>query len=350
MFLIRPQTIDDAALLASNVSESAPAAWSSGTTYAAGDTIAVTTGTSVQIYKSLAGGNLNHSPASSPAWWVTDGATYTAWSGATTYAAGDRVIDAAGHRVYESLAASNLNHALTDPAWWLDVAPTNRWAMFDSKTGTATAHPYRIDVTLQLSGRVDALALLGLVNATSAHVVVTAAGATVYEETFDLNSTDGVDDWYAYYFNEVEKRATLCITELPVYLDPQIEVTIEGTGTADVELGLLSAGFTKDLGETQHDGAQIGITDYSRKDIDAFGNYTIIERAFSKRGSFKTRIAKSAVDSVHAVLAQYRATPAVYSASSDYGATLIFGFFRDFQIEIDYPLESLVSIEIEGLT
>lgn len=348
--LIRPKTIDDAALTSSNISEAAPAAWSNVTTYSQSDRIGVTTGTSVQVYKSLADSNLNNDPATSPAWWVVDGTTYVAWSSLTTYGAADTVIDALAHRVYESLAAANLNNALTDPAWWLDIGPTNKWAMFDSYNGTTTAHPYQIDNTMQVSGRADSLALLNLVNAVSARIVVNSADmVTVYDQTFSLISTDGIDDWWNYFFDDVEKKATLLVTDLPNYADPTIRVTIEGNGESNVECGILSIGSAKSLGRTLYDGAQVGIDDYSRVTFDEFGNSTLIKRSYAKRGDFKMRIAKAEVDNIQLVLAAYRATPAVWSASADYGSTTIFGIFQSFQIEIDYPNESLVSISIKGL-
>jgi hypothetical protein len=108
--------------------------------------------------------------------------------------------------------------------------------------------------------------------------------------------------------------------------------------------------MSKDLGETLHDGAQVGIHDYSRKETDEFGNAVLVERADADIGSFKTVARKSQVDGIRNALAEMRARPAVYSASPDYDATLIFGWFKDFNVEIEYPLTSLLSIELEGLT
>src|SRR3546814_11425962 len=56
---------------------------------------------------------------------------YSEWSAATNYSAGSRVIKAATHRIYESLIADNAGN---DPAGagassWIDIAPTNRWAI-----------------------------------------------------------------------------------------------------------------------------------------------------------------------------------------------------------------------------
>lgn len=351
MLFIRPQTIDDSSLISSTIVEAAPAAWSGATTYAAGDRAGIVTGSQVTVYKSVSSGNLNHNPTTSPTFWTLDGVTYLAWSGATTYASGDRVLDITTHRIFESLVGSNLNHPLTDPAFWADVGPANKWAMFDSYNATQTVHPYRIVTQTTFTDRVDSLAVLNISNASSVRVkITTPADGLVYDRDFPLVSSAGVSSWFSYFFEPLEFMTDLFVPDLPAFLNPTVELTIEGNGAGDVGVGVVSIGLTKDLGDTLHDGAQIGIIDYSRKTTDEFGNYTIVRRNFSRRGSFRCRIPKAAVDGVFKTLADYRTTPVVYLASADYGATLIFGFFRDFTIEIDYPTESLVSIEIEGLT
>jgi hypothetical protein len=348
MFFIRPRIADS---LSSNLTESAPTAWSGGTTYASGVRAGIVTGTIVAVYKSLRDSNLNNNPTAGGGWWAADGATYLAWSSGTTYALADRVIDVVAHRVYESLQATNLNHGLSDPAWWLDVGPTNALAIFDSVNGTVTVHPYRIDVSQSFTGRIDSLALLNLANAVSARVIMsTDSDGTVYDRTFALVSTAGIDDWWKYFFEDVGRKDTLLVSALPTFANPTIQVVIEGNGSSPVQCGWLSIGLAKDIGEAGYDGAQVGIVDYSRKEADAFGNFDLVERPYSKRATFRCRLQKSAVDGVHAALALYRATPVVYAASADYGATVIPGFFREFSIDIDTPLWSQVSIDIEGLT
>lgn len=265
---------------------------------------------------------------------------------------GGSAINTTGSQSGIHTATANPNKGLDpsadDGSHWLDIGPSNKWAMLDTYNGTATTDPTTIDVTVQPSGRIDSLALLSLDGAASARIIVaTAADGTIYDQTFNLLDNQDVSDWYGYFYEEIAKKSKLLVTGLPAYSNPQVRVIISGI---NVSCGTLVIGMSKDLGETQHDGAQVGMTDYSRKEVDDFGNYTIVPRPFSDTGSFKMRIAKSQVDGIKKVLSDFRATPAVYSASPDYNSTLIFGFFREFNIEIDYPLESLCSIEIEGLT
>jgi hypothetical protein len=357
-------------------------AWSSSTLYALADKI--TDATSHRLLESLSGGtsatvtmtiaspcvvtwNAHGLAANTPITFTTTGALPTGLSVGTIYyvlapttnsfnvsaTAGGAAINTSGTQsgTHTATANPNLNKAITDPAFWLDIGPSNRWAMFDSYNGTATTDASLIDVTMNLTGRADSLALLALESAISARVIVsTIADGTLYDMTYTLTSTDGIADWYSWFFEEIDRKTNLLLTDLPIYNNPTVRVVLTGTGTSTLECGNLVVGQSKDLGRTLHDGAQVGIIDYSRKEADDFGNYTIVQRAFSKRGSFQMRISKAQSDGIHQVLSDFRATPAVYAATSEYDSTLIFGFFREFNIAIDYPTENLVSIEIEGLT
>jgi hypothetical protein len=351
MLIIRPKTVDSTVLNYSNILETAPAAWSSGTTYAAETTVSIVSGSMATIYRSLQNANLNNNPATATDWWAPDGVTYLAWSSGTTYAAGDRIVDSATHHVFESLSATNLNHAITDLSWWVDIGPTNRWAMFDGLTDTKTTNPFHINAILEFDSRVDGIGFLGMENVGSVRVVVsTATDGVVYDKTFILISTDGIDNWYSYFFEEVGTLDTLIVTDLPAYPNPIIEVTLEGNGLGDAALGILTVGLSKNLGLTLHDNAQIGIVDYSKAEADEFGNFTLVKRNYSRRGTFQCMIENSALDGIYKVLTQYRATPALYSATDDFGSAQIYGIFQEFNIEIAYPNESLVSIDIKGLT
>jgi len=95
-----------------------------------------------------------------------------------------------------------------------------------------------------------------------------------------------------------------------------------------------------------------GIIDYSRKDTDpTSGVVTFVPRAYSKRMSGQFLLANGAISGVQQILASIRATPSVYigSEGADYGALIVYGFYRDFSIDIAYPTHSWCRIEVEGL-
>lgn len=345
MKMIRGVTVTDSVLVSSNVVETAPAAYNGGTTYAAGDQVSVVTGTVAVVYESVQAGNVGHA-VSDTDWWAPQGTTYLAYNSGTTYAAGDVVID--GHHEYESLQASNTGHALTDPAWWLDLGNNNRWRMFDQLNSSVTSRPESIEVELDIPGRADSVALLGVLAATIRVTAATDVDGTFYDETFNMVSDSGITDWYAYFFEDIVRRGDLVVTDIPIYAYPTITVEINEPD-ANAEVGTMVVGQSFDIGEATY-GAKLGIQDYSRKVVDEFGNYTLVVRTFSKRASFKTVIDNTKVDATYSTLAQYRSTPVVYVGADEFTASYIYGFYKDMSVEIAYTSKSYVNIEIEGLT
>ena len=90
---------------------------------------------------------------------------YAAWSSATTYSLGQRVIVVSTHKVYESLQNSNLNKDPTlasNATWWIEVSPTNRWKMFDISNTTQTTNADSIVVTITPGQVVNSVSLMNL--------------------------------------------------------------------------------------------------------------------------------------------------------------------------------------------
>jgi hypothetical protein len=65
---------------------------------------------------------------------------YTAWNAATAYSVGDKCIRTATHRIYErTIAGTTATAPESDLYNWMDIGPTNRWAMFDQSVGSVTS-------------------------------------------------------------------------------------------------------------------------------------------------------------------------------------------------------------------
>jgi hypothetical protein len=275
----------------------------------------------------------------------TDHAAYNA---ATTYALGDKVIVAAEHRIYESLQSANTgNTPSTSPTWWLDLGATNRWRMFDSRINAVNSQTGSIEVSLQVADRINALSLLNL-SATSVQVEMTdAVDGLVYDRTFSTISDSGITDWYAWFFEPIAPITELVVTDLPNYYGATITVTITAA-SGFASIGELIVGSYRELGDTQY-GVQLGIQDYSIKSIDAWGEYSIVERAYRKTASFEIWLPNGGIGEAQRLLAEYRATPVLYIGSDEYSSTAILGFYKDFTINITYPTVSVFSLTVEGL-
>jgi hypothetical protein len=284
---------------------------------------------------------------------TTNAAAETQWNSGTTYALGDEARGPAGaneDKMFQSIQAGNTNHAVTDAAWWVEVGPSNPYRMFDQSPQSQTTRADSLEVTVALtsSERVNTLYLDNLEAATAQVVVDDPVDGVVYDETYSLVSDSGITDWYAYFFEPIVRLTALTIADLPP--NAGAEVTVELVDAGDtVACGICQLGLSRTLGDTRW-SPTVGITDYSRKETDDFGNFDVVERAFAKRGNFSFWVPSGQVDSLQVLLAQYRATPVLWIGDVGYTATAIYGFWRSFEIEIAFPDVSLCTIEIEGMT
>jgi hypothetical protein len=273
-------------------------------------------------------------------------ADYPVWNGATSYADNDRVIRTSTHSIYQRLTGGTSATAPeSDPVNWKRVGPTNRWAMFDRATGSVSTSSSTIAVTIA-PGLVRGLALLD-VDGNTARVEVKDGATTVYDRTIDLNAGDGVVSWDSYFFGDIVLRRVVVLTDIPPYSTGQITVTV--IGSAPVNVGTLVVGSVFDVGGTKP-GVSLGIVDYSKKSTDEFGLTTVVQRAFAKKMTVPVVIKRAAVDEVGRRLSELRATPVVWIGADTYGQSVIYGFYKDWSIELAYSAISYGTITIEGLS
>lgn len=278
---------------------------------------------------------------------------YAAYNAGTSYSLGTRVIYVVGesHWVIESLQNANVGHTptgLTTDTWWLKVGNTNRWKMFDTSVQSQTTNADSIDVSITANERINAVALLNISAATVQITMTDAIDGIVYDETYSLVSDSGIIDWYGYFYEPIVRLNDFTATDLPSYVNATLGVTLTATGETAYCGGLIT-GLQRELGATQY-GINTGITDYSVKQQDDFGNYTILERAYRKRADVSLFVDNGFIDQLQIILAGLRAVPTVYIGSDLYANTIIYGFFKDFNVNITYVDSSICTLELEGLT
>jgi hypothetical protein len=278
------------------------------------------------------------------------------WNSSNSYSNGDRVIRTTTHSIYEKVAGTAVNSSLPEnvPNEWARVGPTNKYALFDESPSTLTTNTDIITLIIK-PGRVNSLALLEL-EAVEVSVNLYAGGSRQFSGYTDLLNNNTVGNWYQYFYEPFYYQTSLALTDLvnaalldlPIYSDSILTVTIrKPSGIAKV--GALITGINYELGKTQQ-GMSISIADYSKKEPDDYGNITLVRRKFSKkvRGTFF--LYSNKVDAVVNLLTQYRATPVVWiGIDSNYSSLVVYGFYRDWEINIPNNIGSICSIDIEGL-
>ncbi len=273
------------------------------------------------------------------------------YNAGTTYAK-DELVQYQGD-IYISLVASNTGKtpgAAGSEANWLIKGPNNVYAMFDKQVSTQTTTTSPLTVVFSPGVVTDSLALVNLSSTITVKVDVLdkPGGVNVFSKTYSLDGTI-ITDWFEYFFEPYDLSTELIVQGIPLYSTSVISLEISSGGS--VAIGNLSFGSIYKLGNTTY-GSSVGIRDYSIKETDAFGNTSFVQRPFSRRGSFNLDIPKSDLNKVSKILEEIRTTPVVWVATDedDYQFSTIFGYYKDYNIEIIHPSYSTCSLEIEGLT
>ncbi|MDT4808561.1 hypothetical protein FQZ97_414240 [compost metagenome] len=268
------------------------------------------------------------------------------WSATKAYAVGDRVVQ--GQRIFEALRAhSNVSpQAATDPPTWLDLGATNRWRMFDDGVASRTAQAGSVEVVIRPGAVVNAVALFGLAGVRVSVQMTDPLEGRVFARDISLVNA-GVRNWYDYFFEPITRREDLVVLGMPAYGTAEVRVIVQG-GPGLAAIGSLVLGSVRQIGETGY-GSSVGITDYSRKERDAFGNPIIVQRGFSKRANFDVLIDTEQISTVQRLLASLRTQMVVWVGHEGFEETIVYGYYRDFDIVIRDPSVSPCTISVEGL-
>lgn len=379
MEIVRPAPVDDTTLLSSNIGDTDDYALYSGSTlYLLGNRVV---GTDHHEYESLTGVSVGTATisiatpgivtltahglaANTPVLLTTTGTLPTGLSANTIYyvknpatdsfelaaTAGGASIATSGSQsgTHTLVSNPNIGKALSDAAFWLDLGFNRKWRMFDLLNSSQSSKADEIDVSIAVEGRANGVSLLNIEADTVQIIATTVAEGEIYNQTFDLVSDSGINNWFDYFFEPIIRIGDLVVTDLPVYANPTIQVIATANGST-VRIGTLTIGQSIFLGVVIY-GARVGIQDYSRKGTDEFGNSFVVQRGYAKRATYKVWMDNAKIDAVAAFLASIRATPCVFKGDGNYSALYIFGFYKDFDIEIPGPNKSYVSFNIEGLT
>lgn len=121
-----------------------------------------------------------------------------------------------------------------------------------------------------------------------------------------------------------------------------------------ISIGEVLVGQAWDIGQTQYGGLTTSIIDYSKKTTDDFGNVTIVKRAFSKKMNARLLLDKSKYNLLNDLFSyKLRSVPTTWIATEDvsYSAgAIVYGYYKDFSVDVSYPTMCSCSLEVEGLT
>ena len=268
---------------------------------------------------------------------------YETWDSSKTYSTGDIVIWS--NKIWESLVDSNSNEPGTDATKWLFKSWTNPYKCLDEYMNTQTAMNDSTPLTMEFDvTNVNALVLLNL---EATKVIVTAYDTNGNKiETITKNALEGVTNWNDYFFGEYGYLNKMLI-EGPQLLKGKIKLEIQGN---PAKVGKILIGYLEELGVTLQ-GVKSSIDDYSKKQIDENGNTYLQEGNYADRFEGNVLIDINDFNKIKRRLTKLRGQPFYYTASKeDVCRELdVYGFYENFEIDINNPKKAQCSLTIRGL-
>lgn len=275
----------------------------------------------------------------------------TAWNAATNYSVGQRAIRTGTHRVYESLVAGvDAGVPESTPSRWLDVGPTNRFAMFDLERNSSTIVTSPLTVVITPGQRCNAIALIGVV-AQSVTITMTVGASTVYSYTKDL-TTRSTLGWYDYFFGTFGTSPTVIRFDLPPFTAAVVTGTLTSAG--NVQCAAIALGTAVYLGKVQANPRSDALN-FSRIERDGFGNTTLVPRRSVPKTNQVLLTEKGRIERLGELRKTLNAKPAVWSGLDDkttdgyFEALLILGIYKAFTIDLTHRSHAVVNLELEEI-
>lgn len=265
---------------------------------------------------------------------------------------GQQFISTNTHRVYQVVAdpSTTVDPEIgvnTIPPSWVDVGPTNKFAMFDTVNSTQSSETTSLVVELTTGTIVNSVAGFAIDGATALNVTMTdPTEGVVYDRDVEMRDNSDVDSWWSYFFAPIINITEFVLLDLPVFPEATVKVTVTGVS---INFGNLVVGNQLVLGVTNY-GSSLQLLDFSKKEQDSFGNIVVRKGRNSKLVNYDVTIQKSKVGYVFNQLSQLTTIPSVYVGTTEADdSTLAFGYFRDVQINISSPTITDASIIVEGV-
>ncbi|WP_027864257.1 hypothetical protein [Massilia alkalitolerans] len=280
-------------------------------------------------------------------------ADYAAWAAGTAYVKDAFCISPATHRIYQCMTPhtgknpDDVTNRAGTTVYWLDIGPTNRWAMFDEEVSTQTVAASPLTVVLR-PGSFSGLYLAG-VDAGSISITVKDApsGVVIYSYTGQLEGSQPAD-YDEYFFDRFKPLTDFLASDIEQYNSAELTLTLSSAGGA-VKCGVLAIGDLRSLGRTQY-GAKAKPKTYSYIKTDDFGRTSIKRRKTAMDMSASAHLDVSEANAVTDIIRSVLDVPAVWIASGlqEYGFLRVFGL-GSAEISADGPGRCQLSLNVQGL-
>lgn len=277
---------------------------------------------------------------------VPEDDTYSAWSGATPYAAGNTVYVASTHRRYEAVISNTGNDPTTDNGTnWIDAGATTKWRPFDGVIGHTATRATSLYYEIQPATYCNGIALFGL-SGGSVRIRQTAAS---YDRTISLVDTSDIVGWLEYATWSPTYKTEIVVDDVPGAAGSTVRIDLDATGGTAI-VGEIAMGRVTRLGDAIAP-TSISSTSYSSVTRDLEGNATIVSRPYTIRASYTYSVLRRDEGRVNRYLSGRLDRPSVFftGANDDDRGTQVYGLILDHDIPISGESESFATLRVEGV-
>lgn len=294
--------------------------------------------------------------------------------GTTEYVVGDRVWYDADNKEYEALQDMPFGpnsgewHRPGEPSgegWWQLIGWNNRYRPFDNQLFTTGTQPFgsNINYVLVPSYEIDTVTLFNVVGYTVQVTVQTLDGSSnIWNEIINILNPLQTDAYGYGFAPGISSQASIHqqnvrVTGIPFVLgEHRLVITITPHESLDIaQVGQICCGFAFNTGETLED-ANAALRDFSRKEVNEFGNVEIIKRAYSLQTEYPIAVPKFRYRAVDRVLLALRNSFCVTYANYAVGneieqdlSLLNFGFIREYTTTFKASDYVYIFVAIEGV-
>lgn len=268
------------------------------------------------------------------------GAGEVAWTAGASTVGQERILTTT-HRKYRAAIVSTDSPdvgVLADPKTWVDIGPTNKWAMIDNRNSTQSIDSGGITISYapgRVTPTVSGFNITG-VSSVDISVSIPVTGE-IYTKSVPMVDNSGVYDYFTWCWSPLVTKTEFVVTDLPFYATATIELDFVATG--DTGVGSVVFGTATQLGAINY-GTSFKLLAGGIED----------DSAVMKLIDYKFTIWNNQGGAVFRLLETVLGKPAVYFANEniDNGA-MVLGYYVDSNISIDTPSYCPVSLSVKGV-
>lgn len=268
---------------------------------------------------------------------------------------GDTVYEYVGLEPSTGLAPSEGEKQ--EPKKWVIYRTVNPAAMFNGIIGDATksAEPFPegegngIQVVIEPGRRVGSAAFFGLRNVDAIRVeMIDINDGVVYDETRNMRSLQGINSYWAWFNEPIERRVDYVFENIPPYV-ATLRISLQAAGGQAAECGVCLVGPVRKYGDLTWDWSA-GIMSFTEVDRNRYGRLELRRGEVVKTGSFRVSVEGKKSDAAFRGLSDIEGVRVVFIGTDMYETALIYGIYQGLNFVYPHKAFHNYTMEVVGLT